>query len=155
MRTWICGSLLIGALAAVVLPASAVASENAIKARQGYMQVVLFYARPLFGMAKGKVAYDAKAAQAAADGLKAVTGLPSKNMWPKGSDNVAFKGKTRALPAIWEANSKVGDASKAFKAAAATVAAEAGKGEAAMKAAVGELGKSCGGCHKPFRAKEF
>ena len=76
-------------------------------------------------------------------------------MWPKGSDNVAKKGKTRALPAIWESGSKIGDASKAFGDAVKQLASVAGNGADALKPAVGALGKSCGGCHKPFRAKEF
>ncbi len=129
--------------------------EKAIKARQSYFQVVVFNAGPLFGMAKGKVTYDAKRAQDLANNLLALTSMKNAAMWPKGSDNMAKKGKTRALPAIWESGSKVGDASNAFKAAVKQLAGVAGNGLDALKPAVGALGKSCGGCHKPYRAKEF
>ncbi len=129
--------------------------EKAIKARQSYFQLVSFNAGPLFGMAKGNVAYDAKKAQEFANNLLALTSLKNGAMWPKGSDNVAKKGKTRALPAIWESNSKIGDASKAFKTAVTELAGVAGNGADALKSKVGALGASCGGCHKPFRAKEF
>ena len=129
--------------------------EKAIKARQSYFQLVSFNAGPLFGMAKGKVGYDAKKAQSLADNLLALTSMTNGAMWPKGSDNVAKKGKTRSLPAIWESGSKIGDSSQAFKDAVKQLASVAGKGADAMKPAVGALGKSCGGCHKPFRAKEF
>ena len=128
--------------------------EKAIKARQSYFQLVVFNAGPLFGMAKG-APYDAKKAQDLANNLLALTSMANAAMWVKGSDNVAKKGKTRALPAIWESGSKIGDASKAFKDAVKQLASVAGKGADAMKPAVGALGKSCGGCHKPFRAKSF
>lgn len=129
--------------------------EKAIKARQSYYQVVSFNAGPLFGMARGKVAYDAKKAQEFANNLLALTALKNGAMWPKGSDNVAKKGKTRALPAIWANFPKVVEASKAFSTAVKELADVAGNGADAMKAKVGALGKSCGGCHKPFRAEAF
>lgn len=129
--------------------------EKAIKARQSYFQLVSFNAGPLFGMAKGNVDYDAKKAQDLANNLLALTSMTNGALWPKGSDNDAKKGKTRALPAIWESGSKIGDSSKAFKDAVKQLASVAGNGLDALKPAVGDLGKSCGGCHKPFRAKEF
>ena len=45
--------------------------EDAIKARRGYMQVVVFNAGPLFAMAKGKIDYNAEAAATYANNLKA------------------------------------------------------------------------------------
>jgi cytochrome c556 len=33
--------------------------------------------------------------------------------------------------------------------------ASQGNGQEALAAAVGELGKGCGGCHKAFRAKDY
>ena len=147
-------AVMLGATAAYIQPALA-NPEKAVKARRGYFQIVSLNAGPLFGMAKGKVAYDAKQAQMLANNLKALTTMQNGNMWPKGSDNVAMKGKTRALPAIWEAGSKIGEASGAFKSAVAELAKVAGNGVDALKPAVGALGKSCGGCHKPFRADKF
>lgn len=129
--------------------------EKAIKARQSYYQVVSFNAGPLFGMAKGAVTYDAKKAQEFANNLLALTSMKNGAMWPKGSDNVAKKGKTRALPAIWETYPKITEASKAFKDAVTSLASAAGKGVDALRPAVGALGKSCGGCHKPYRASSF
>jgi len=130
-------------------------ADDAIKARRAYYQVVLFNARPLFGMAKGKVAYDAKKAQTHADNLKALASMTNGAMWPKGTDNGAKAGKTRALPAIWATYPDIVEKSKAFKKAVADLAAAAGKGADAMKPKVAALGASCGGCHKPFRAKDF
>lgn len=139
-----------------VQPVLADPIEKAISARRGYMQVIGFNAGPLFGMAKGSVAYDAKKAQAHADNLKAIASITTDGMWPKGSENGGtYKGKTRALPAIWETNPKFVEADNAWKAAVMELANDAGKGLDALKAKVTELGKSCGGCHKPFRAKDF
>lgn len=149
-------SLMLGAVATYALPALAQdPNEKAIKARRGLMQAISFYAGPLFGMAKGKVAYDAKKAQMFADNLKAVALVNSGPMWVKGTDAGAYKGKTRAKAEMWAADSKVGDASKAFTAAASDLATAAGGGLDGLKAKVAALGKSCGGCHKPYRNKEF
>ena len=130
-------------------------NEKAIKARQGEMQLRSFNAGPLFGMAKGKVAYDAKAAQLHANNLKALAAIDNAGLWPKGTDNAAYKGKTRAKADIWSTYPKVAEANKAFVAAANDLAGAAGGGLDGLKVKVGALGKSCGGCHKPFRAKEF
>ena len=130
-------------------------ADDAIKARRAYYQVVLFNAKPLFGMGRGKVEYDAKKAQTHADNLKALAAMTNSAMWPKGSDNVAKKGATRALPAIWEKYPEVVEKSKAFKAAINALAEVAGKGADAMKPKVAALSESCGACHKPFRAKDF
>lgn len=130
-------------------------ADDAIKARRAYYQVVKFNAAPLFGMAKGNVAYDAKKAQTLADNLKSLTSMTNGAMWPKGSDNTAKKGATRALPAIWSTYPDVVEKSKAFKKAVADLAEAAGKGADALKPKVAALGASCAACHKAFRAKDF
>lgn len=119
------------------------------------MQVVLFNARPLFGMIQGKVKYDAKKAQSAANNLKALAAMNNAAMWPKGSNNTAKKGKTRALPAMWEKGSKVGEISKAWKAAVVDLAASAGDGLDKLKPKVAAMSKECSSCHKAYRAKDF
>lgn len=129
--------------------------DDAIKARRAYYQVVKFNAGPLFGMAKGKVAYDAKKAQTFADNLKAMTAMKNSAMWPKGSDNTAKKGSTRALPAIWSTYPDIVNKSKAYVQAVTELAAAAGKGADALKPKVAALGASCAACHKAFRAKDF
>ena len=129
-------------------------NEAAIKARRGYMQLVLFNAGPLFGMAKVKVEYNAELANQLAKNLGALTTMDSKRMWPKGSDNTAYKGKTRATPGAWT-DQAAWDASKAYDEAVAGLVANAGNGLDALRAGVGALGKSCKGCHDAGRAKDF
>ena len=154
-------SAVITALLMVVAPSLARESlntkdpvEKAITVRQSYYQAVSTNAGPLFGMAKGKVAYDANKAQEFANNLIKLTSMKNSAMWPEGSDNVAKKSNIRALPAIWDTHPEVVEVSKAFGKAVKELAAVAGGGADALKSRVGALGVSCVGCHKPFRAKE-
>ena len=125
--------------------------DKAIKARKAQMVLYAFNISTLGAMAKGKVAYDAKAAQAAANNLAALSNLAAGAMWPPGSDSTAMPGKTAAKKEIWTTFPKIIEASKAMSKASANMAAEAGKGLDALRGAIGALGASCGGCHKPFR----
>lgn len=131
------------------------AGEKAIMARQGYMQVVVWEAGPLFGMAKGEVPYDAAQATANAANLNAIAQYDVGRLFIEGTSKADRPGKTRALADIWADLPKFAQALNDWRAAVAVVAAEAGKGQAELAAAVGEMGKTCGNCHKPFRADEF
>ena len=126
--------------------------DRPVKARKALMQVYVFNIGILGAMAKGKTPYDAKIAQAAADNLLAAVSMKNPTMWPKGSGNDALGDKTRAKPEIWSTYPKVAEKSKAMKSAAAKMASVAGSGLDAVKANMKQLGKGCGGCHKPFRA---
>lgn len=129
--------------------------EAAVKARQSLMQVVAFNLGPLGAMAKGEMEYDAELAAANAKNLEALSNLGQAGMWPAGSDSAALgEDKTRALPAGWAADSKVGEKHDAWAKASAELAAVAGDGLDAMKPAVAEVGKSCGGCHDDYRAEK-
>ena len=105
-----------------------------IKARKAVMQVYSFNLGTLGAMAKGKMPYDAKMAQAAADNLNAAVNMKNSAMWPKGSDAIALGKRTRAKPDAWAKYPLVAEQSKALKAAAANMAAAAGKGLDAVKA---------------------
>jgi len=129
--------------------------QRAIDTRQGYMDVVSWGAGPLFGMAKGTVDYDAAKASAAAADLAGIASVNYTAMFPEGTSKEDRPGKTRTLPDAWKDSAGFQKAFDDFRAAVAKVAAEAGKGKDELTAAVGDLGKSCGGCHKPFRAEDF
>ncbi|HUS55559.1 MAG TPA: cytochrome c [Thermohalobaculum sp.] len=131
------------------------AGQKVIEARQGYMKLVSWEAGPLFGMAKGEVAYDAATATANAADLKALSQYAFPGLFLAGTSKTDRAGKTRAMSDIWEDMAKFEMAFGDLGAAINLVAAEAGKGQTELAAAVGELGKACGGCHKPFRAKDF
>ena len=129
--------------------------DKAIATRQGYMQLVGWEAGPLFGMAKGEVDYDAAAAQKHAANLKLLTLYPAEGLFVPGTAKADRPGKTRALAEIWKDQDKFGKAFDAWKAAVVALEGEVGKGQPALAAAVAEMGKTCGGCHKPFRAEDF
>ncbi len=131
------------------------AITKGIKSRRAGMQLYSFFAGHLFAMAKGEMDYDAELAQTMAENLAAVNNLKNGLAWLPGSDNKKRKGKTRALPIIWEEGSGIGEKSKAMKEASAAMTQVAGNGLDALKGEIGALGKACKGCHDDFRAKEF
>ncbi|MCX7561820.1 cytochrome c [Sulfitobacter sp. F26204] len=121
-----------------------------IKARQSQMQLYAFNLGALGAMAKGEVPYDAEAASGAANNLAALASLSQAGYWLPGSDSDSVEG-SRALPAIWSADSKVGEKGKAFYDAVIAMQSAAGTDLGALQAAMGAVGKSCGGCHEDYR----
>ncbi|HCE70540.1 MAG TPA: cytochrome C554 [Ruegeria sp.] len=124
-----------------------------IKARQAQMTLYAFNLGILGAMAKGEAEYDAEAAALAANNLAAAKSIWMPTAWPAGSDNASVEG-TRALPAIWAADSDIGAKSQAMGEAVAALQAAAGTDLEALRGAIGPVGASCGGGHKPFRAEE-
>lgn len=141
-----------GAVATSALANSAL--ESAVKARQGYMQVAAFNLGPLGAMAKGEMDYDAELAATSAANIQALANMDTGAMWPAGSDTEALGDKTRALPAAWASDSKVGEKYETFVDASNALADVAGNGLDALKGGVADLGKSCGGCHDSYRAEK-
>ena len=130
------------------------AGEKAIATRQGYMKLVLWEAGPLFGMAKGEMAYDAKAAEAHAANLKIIASYPVGGLFVAGTSNSDYGDKTRSLAKIWEDLDGFTKAYTDWQAAVGALGGQVGKGQEALAAAVGAMGKTCGGCHKPYRAEK-
>lgn len=153
LKTLAVCAILSAAALAPVGSALADQGDDAIRARHGYMDLVLWNAGPLFGVAKGKVAYDAAKAEAAAANLEALSHVDYPALFIEGTSTADRPGKTKALPDIWKDNAKFHAAFENFQSAVKNLAAEAGKGQAQLTAAVEELGRACGGCHKPFREK--
>ena len=120
-----------------------------VKQRQAAMTLIGKYWGPLGGMAQGRVPYDAATVQRNAGYLEVLDKMP----WDGFHENTKGE-KSAALPAIWE---KPGE----FKQAADRLQSEVSKlvqvskggDEAAVKAQLGAVGKSCGGCHESFRQK--
>ena len=107
-------------------------------------------------MAKGKSAYDAKIASAAANNLLATASMDNSTMWPEGSavDAKGLEGKTRAKPEIWSTYPKIGEKSSDLKDALTKMAADAGNGLDAVKANMKSVGDGCKGCHEDFRVEK-
>ncbi len=139
-----------------IIPAFAAKDPNLklIKARQSEMQLKSFNAGPLFGMAKGKIEYNADFASMLANNLLLQTQLDMGRAWAEGTDNVAYEGKTDALPEIWSTYPEIAEKGKAYVKAVNELAAVAGNGLDALKSQIGALGKGCKGCHDDFREKQ-
>lgn len=147
---------ILGAALGVVLAAGTATAEEdkaiqaAIKARQSLMQLYAYNLGVLGAMAKGEIDYNATGAQAAADNLVAVNGLKMGAVWLPESDNFSAK-NTRALPELWENGPDVAAKAKDLRESLVAMQAAAGTGADPMKAALGDVGKSCGACHKAYR----
>jgi len=129
-------------------------NEKAIGARQAVMKLQSWYAGPLFGMAKGDLEYDADMAKAYAAALSTMATIEGGAMWPPGTDNGAYAGKTRALPEIWTTWPEAGEKANALSEATAALAGVAGDGLDALRSKIGAVGQACKGCHDDFRAKK-
>ena len=144
---------------AVAVPLATMAhsnvTDNTVKARHGYFQLVRHNAGLLFGMAKGDIPYDAAIATAHARNLEAIANLDTTTLWARGTDKDSLPGQTRALPSLWTTFPAVMDKHRAFQQAAANMAANAGNGLDALRANAGPLGASCKGCHDEYRSKDF
>ena len=154
VKNVVCGLALAGLFSATSQAATPDPMEKAVKARQGYMQVNAFNMGILAAMVKGEAPYDAEQAATAANNIKLSSMMKNKAMWVPGSGNDNPKLETKALPEIWMAGSDIGDKAKAFGNAASELAAVAGQGLDVMKPKFGDLGKSCKGCHKDYRAAD-
>lgn len=126
------------------------ALKGAMEARQAQMKLYSFNLGALGGMASGDVAYDAEVAQAAADNLAALTALSQARYWLPGSDSDSLEG-SRALPAIWTAESKAATYGMEMAEAALAMQAAAGTDLAALQAAMGAVGSGCKNCHEAYR----
>ena len=128
--------------------------EKAVAARQGLMKLIVWEAGPLFAMAKGDMPYDAGVAEANAKDLDTLAQYGADALFLPGTSNAEFGDKTAALPSIWEKQTDFVHNFDAMREQTANVAAEAGKGQPELTAAVAAMGKACGNCHENFRQKK-
>jgi len=144
------------ALTATIATATSVVAGGhdgnpAVTARQAHMQLYQHNISILGNMARGKLDYDATAAQAAADNLVALTTLNQSTYWIPGTTNAELGDKTRALPAIFQAGSTAGTIGADLAAASVALAAAASNGVEAIGPALGPVGATCTACHKAYR----
>lgn len=152
MKSSLCRAFTLAAVSfALCASAAGDPVDKAIEARRALMTLQSWYAGPLFQMAKGAISYDADAASRYAANLDAIVNADGGAMWPEGSDNRAHPGETRALAAIWSADSEVGERNQALKEAVAALAEVAGDGLDALRSRIGPVGNACSGCHDDYR----
>ena len=123
--------------------------ETMVKQREAAMTLQLKYLGPLFGMAQGKIPFDAKIVARNAEYLNVL----DKMAWDGFAESTKDV-KSRALPVIWAEPDKFKAAQEHFQSAVSDLVAASKSGdEGKMKAAIGAVGKSCGACHDHFRAE--
>lgn len=134
---------------ATALPAAAqfAKPEDAIKYRKAAMTVMAAHFGRVAAMANGKAPFDAKVAADNAEIATSMSRLPFAG-FVEGTD----KGDTKAKSEIWAEMDKfrAGATKMQDEMAKLNVAAKGGSLDA-IKAAAGEVGKSCKGCHDSYR----
>lgn len=150
LRTWIVGVSAMAALAAGIGAASAAdESANVIKYRQNVMRSIGGHMGAISGVVKGEVSYGSHVA-AHAESVAATSQL-IVDMFPQGSLTGA---ETAAKPEIWQDWDDFRQKASDLQTAASNLAQVANSGDmSGLEAAFGEVGKACGGCHRPFRIK--
>jgi len=128
---------------------SQVKPEVMVKQRQAAMALQGKYFGPMAAMAQDKAPFKADVIAYNASLLDALSRMP----WD-GFDASTKDVKSATLPAAYTDTAKFKAAQDQFHSAVdKLVAASKGSDMAATKAAIGGVGKTCGGCHDNFRQK--
>jgi len=134
----------------VAFAGAAFSQSDPIKDRQAAMKGLGGAMGQLGKFAKGEEPYDAAKATAAAAVLSGA-GPKMAAMFPAGTQMGGGKGETWAKADIWSDGAKFSAAITAYSEQTAKLAQVAGTGKDPMAAQMAEVGKTCGGCHTPFR----
>jgi cytochrome c556 len=153
----------LGAVALLSLGLSSVAMaqakpEDAIRARQSIMRVVALNFGPMASMAQDKTPYNKDMFLANAVRLEQVWAMDSAKYFAPGSDKPVAGSK---IAGFTDAKAEVWSKGTEFKTAHDKTGQEIGKlvllakagDEKAMKQQVGEIGKTCKGCHDNFKVQ--
>lgn len=151
MKSKHAAAFLVASLAALaVFDAAAQAKpEVLVKQRQAAMTLIGKYFGPLGGMAQGRIPYNADVVQRNAGYLEVLSKMP----WDGFHESTKGQ-KSAALPAVFEKPGEFKQAADRMQSELSKLASVSkGGDEAAVKAQIGAVGKSCGGCHDDFREK--
>jgi len=139
----------VGAFSTVVYAQSA---DRAIKYRQAVMHTQGWHMYGvLSGMAKGTRPYDKDIAAGSAKYIDQLIEMPWEGFAP-GTERGA---PTRAKPEIWKEKAKFDKYAQEAKVETAKLAAAAGNGLDALRAAFVPANKACDNCHNDFRNKDL
>ena len=147
------GTLLSAAVIGLVISATAAAQakpEQLVKQRQAAMTLQGKYFGPLGAMAQGKAPYNAELVRHNAAFLDVLAKMPWDGFAASTKDI-----KSAALPAVFTDAAKFKEAQDRLESEISKLVSVSKSGdEAAVKAQLGAVGKSCGGCHENFREKQ-
>ena len=138
------------AVTAIAIGVTAVAAQSdPIATRKALMKKNGDEAKIVGAMARGEAPFDLAKAKAAFASFQEA-GEKAPALFP---DNSKTGGDTAALPKIWEDKADF-DAKLAKFAADSKAAGSSVTDFDSFKAAMGNIGKQCGGCHELYRAKK-
>ena len=148
-------SVMVAALMAVTASGFALAQggpkpEDQIRYRQSVMNVMGHSFGVLAGMAKGEVPFNQEVAEDNTDIVIMMSTLPWNSFGP-GTEKGA---PTKADMKVWSESKKFKEAADKMEHAVRQLIS-ATEDQEKLKAQVGEVGKTCKGCHDDFRLKEF
>jgi cytochrome c556 len=124
--------------------------EVLVKQRQAVMTLQGKYFGPMAAMAQGKAPYNADVVRRNSAYLDNL----SRMAWD-GFDPSTRDVKSATLPAAYEQQAKFKEAASRLENEAHKLWEVAQRGdEGAVKAQIGAVGKTCGGCHNDFRQKQ-
>ena len=124
--------------------------EVLVKQRQAVMTLQGKYFGPMGAMAQGKAPYNAEVVKRNSAYLDNL----SRMAWD-GFDPSTKDVKSATLPAAYDNQAKFKEAASRLENEAHKLYQVAQSGdEAAVKAQIGAVAKSCGGCHNDFRQKQ-
>lgn len=125
--------------------------EDEIRYRQSVMNVVGRAFGPMIGMAQGKLPYNKEVVAKNTQVIETLSGL-HWNAFGPGTEKGA---PTKADLKIWSEPAKFKESAEKSQQLTAKLAQTVkGGDEKAIKAAIGDLGKACKGCHDDYRLKE-
>lgn len=149
--------ILAATLATLAAPAGAQSlsfakAEEAIRYRQGALNVMGAHFSRIGAMASGRAPFDAKAAAEHAAVVESLAGLPWQG-FGLGSDKGA---PHRAAAAIWTDKAKFDQGAERMQSEVAKLGSAARSGNLdQLKAAFGPAAQSCKACHDNFRTERF
>ncbi|MBT0956953.1 cytochrome c [Alphaproteobacteria bacterium KMM 3653] len=139
------------AASGLAMAASHGGPKEAYEMRSANMKTMAKNLGIIGNMVKGDLDYDSAAATEAATALLAAADHDVDALWPEGSDSSAVEG-SRAKAEIWADFEGFKGLNADLVTAAAAMKEAAGTDLAAMQAAMGALGGTCGACHRTYRA---
>lgn len=149
MKTFALGAAVVSVLALGAVSVASADTAQIIKYRQNLMKSNGAHLGGIFAVLKGEVPFKGNIAHHAEVLHHISMMVPAA--FPAGSG----EGDTRAMADIWTDGAKFEAAAKAFQDQTSKLV-EVAKGDdmKAIGAQAGAVGKTCGGCYKPFRAEK-
>lgn len=150
--------LIVAAALVAALPLAAASQDDdpkalALKARQGYFQMLNANMGILAGMAKGEIAYEENQAVRAATNIEALTGYDPSMHFLEGTSASDLSGRTAARPEIWTDNAGFLDKYAGLQKAVEGAPDAVRGGQANVAATVQKIGTACKACHDNYRVK--